>query len=92
MSNTIYHSEPLKTAAKVLEDKEYFIGLWANCLFAGKLQDQETFAAYCDLSSYGPANDWNSKRSVARELMSQIQNEVLNPALTLYRVKVGCPV
>jgi hypothetical protein len=83
-----YTIEPHKTAASVLEDKEYSIGLWANCLKLGKLQDQEAFQAFSDLLSFGPANDWNGQRSNARRLYDEILTEILVPALSIYRASL----
>ena len=40
-----------------------------------------SFLAYCDLGSVGPANDWNSRRSIAEELKRRIDQEMLAVAL-----------
>jgi hypothetical protein len=80
-----YTAEPLKTAASVLKDKEASIKHWANAMLNDALRKDPAFIAYCELGSYGPANDWNGKRSVANELTREINFGVLYPAQDLLR-------
>jgi hypothetical protein len=40
-----------------------------------------SFLAHCDLGSVGPANDWNSRRSIAEELKRRIDQEILAVAI-----------
>jgi hypothetical protein len=84
-----YLIEPHKTAASLLEDKEYSIGLFANCMLKGTLQDQPTWIALCELGDFGPANDWNGQRSAAQRLYEEIVREIVAPACSIYRARVN---
>jgi hypothetical protein len=85
---TTYTIEPHKTAASLLADKEYSIGLFANCMWAGTLQDQAAWVALCELGEYGPANDWNGQRSAAQALYREIVTEIIGPACMIYRARM----
>jgi hypothetical protein len=83
------NSEKRNLAASVLTDKAYWSGRWANAMYAGRLQDEPTFEAYCELTGYGPANDWNGQRSAALRLYDEITTEIVVTACAIYRAKVN---
>lgn len=80
-----YTIEPHKTAASLLEDKEYSIGLWANAMRDNRLHELPAFLAWCELTSFGPKNDWNGQRSAALRLYNEIQTEIVVPACAIRR-------
>ena len=65
------------TALWALDHPKATAVMWANGMIKGYLADLPTFQAYCDLTSIGPANDWNGQRSAANRLKVRIDLEIL---------------
>ena len=66
-----YTIEPHKTAASVLEDKEYSIGLWANAMRDNRLHEVPAFIAWIGYYNTGVHfRSWEAARDKYNKLTS----------------------